>query len=377
MKVLVLGCGEMAVEAINDLYFFGDFKSIAVGTRSLKRAKRVLAELKGGKAEVSAIRIAVGENHDELVALMRRFDVVVNCIGPNYKYEVPIARAAISARVNLVDINDDYETTLEMLEIDQQAKEAEISIILGLGASPGVNNILARAASDRLDGVDEIHTAWVMSGADPGGVALSCHLIHSLSDKALTFRDGRMVTVSSFVDGMERMAFPEPVGTVDVYHVGHPEPITLSRSFKNAKYVDDKATFVPAWINNLIVDLGKLVREAPPKIQMGNRRIDPMEFASWYLNQRCKGLTNVSKEGALRVEVSGKKNGIEKKFIISSAGRIAQATGISASVGAIMMAQGDVKKKGVLPPETCIDPDAFLFELTEVRHVGHVHMWTE
>jgi len=359
MKVLVLGCGEMGQVAVEDLYKYGDFDEIIVGTRSIEKVKRLMSKLKGKDVKVSAREININ-NTDELETLMKGYDVVVNCIGPNYKYEVLVAQAAIKTKVNLVDINDEYETTFEMLDLDEKAKEAGITIILGLGASPGINNLFARAAADQLDKIEEVHTAWVMSGADPGGLALSYHLLYSLSGKALTYQKGKFIEVQSFVDGKERIEFPEPVGEIDVYHVGHPEPITLSRSFKEARIVNDKAAFYPPFVNDLILSLGKMVHEAGGPVKVGKTSIDPMDFAASYFHKKCKSLEGVSKEGALRVAVIGKKGQKTKKIIYSSSGMLSEGTGISASIGAQMLALGKIKGRGVLPPEECVDWHDFL-----------------
>lgn len=375
MKVLVLGCGEMGESVVEDLYYYGKFKEITVATRKIEKAKRVISTLKGKKVKVCGKEIDVS-NTAELENLMKNFDVVVNCVGPNYKYEVLIAEAAIKAKVSLIDINDDFETTFKMLDLDGKAKEAGILIILGLGASPGVNNIFVRAAADQLDKVDEIHTAWVMSGADPGGLALSYHLLYSLSGKALTYQDGKLVEVQSFVDGKERIEFPEPVGAVDVYHIGHPEPITLSRCFKEAKIVNDKATFCPPFVNDLIVNLGKMALEAEGLIKVGKTWIDAMDFAAAYFHKRCKSLKGVKKEGALRAAVKGKRDQKTRTIIYSSSGLISKGTGIPASIGAQMLVQGKIKGKGVLAPEECVDWREFL-KIIISRGIGRLNIKEE
>jgi saccharopine dehydrogenase-like NADP-dependent oxidoreductase len=375
MKILVLGCGEMGEAAVDDLYKYGNFKEIIIGTRSIEKAKKVMQKLSGKKLKLSPREIDI-KNTEELEALMRGTDVVVNCIGPNYKYEVSIAQTAIRARVDLVDINDEYETTFEMLDLDENAKEAGITIVLGLGSSPGINNIFARAAADQLDEVDEVHTAWVMSAADPGGLALSYHLLYSLSGKALTYQDGKFVEVRSFVDGKEKMKFPEPVGEKVVYHVGHPEPITLSRSFKGAKIINDKATFHPSFLNDLILNLGKMVREAENPIKVGKSRIDAMDFAASYFHEKCKSLKGVPKEGALRVAVKGRKEKKTKKIVYSSSGLIAEGTGIAASIGAQMLAEGKIRCKGVSPPEECVDWREFLINIIS-RKIGQLDIKEE
>jgi saccharopine dehydrogenase-like NADP-dependent oxidoreductase len=378
MKVLVLGCGEMGEKAIEDIYQYGPFDEMGIGCRSLDKANTIITRLKGNPIRITAIPIDLN-NDEALVALMKEYEVVVNCVGPNYKYEYPIARMAIAAKVNLVDINDDYETTLKMLELDEEARVAGITVVLGMGASPGVNNILVRAAADQLDEVDEIHTAWVMSGADPGGLALSYHLLYSLSRNALTFQDGRLLSVRSFVDGRERIDFPEPVGSMDVFHIGHPEPITLSRYFqsKGVKYVDDKATFNPPVVNDWIVSLGQMAHEATGPVNIGGQAVDAMDFAVSYFRQKCMSLKNIPLPGAVRVVVKGRKDGKKKNMYFSSSARIAFGTGIPAAIGAIMLAKGEITRKGVLPPEECVAANDFIFEMINRRNVATLNGWIE
>jgi len=359
MKVLVLGCGEMGTSTVKDLYYHSQFKEITVATRSVAKTKRVISTLKGKKVQVLGRKLDV-KNKDQLRDLIKGFDVVVNCVGPNYKHEVSIAEAAIDVKVNLIDINDDYETTFKMFELHDRAKEAGILVVLGLGASPGINNVFVKAAVDQLDEIEEIQTAWVMSGADPGGLALSYHLLYSLSGKALTYKNGKFVEVESFIDGKERLDFPYPVGPIDVFHVGHPEPITLSRYFKKAKIVNDKATFHPQFVNDLIRNLGTLAREMDEPVKVGKTMIHPMDFAAAYFHKICKGLKGVKRDGALRASVKGTRDKKKKTVVYSTAGLIADGTGIPASIGAQMLIQGNINGTGVMAPEECVDWREFL-----------------
>lgn len=370
MKVLVLGCGEMGTSAVEDLYAYGKFKEIVVATRRVEKVKTLLPKLKRRRVKITPLELNV-EKGNRLVNLMRSCDVAINCIGPNYKHEVKIAEAAIEAKTDLIDINDDYEATYEMWKLDERAKEAGIIIVMGLGASPGINNIFARACADQLETVDEIHTTWVMSGTDPGGLALAYHLLYSLSGKALTYANNQMIEVESFVDGRERLEFLDPVGSLDVFHVGHPEPITLSRAFPTAKIVDDKATFNPPFINDLIRDLGKLVRESEGPISINGTKVDPMDFAALYFHKKCKGLKDFPKEGALRTDVKGRRNGESKVITYTSSGVITSGTGTPASMGAQMLMDGHIQGKGVLAPEECVDWRVFIQTIV-MRGIGRL-----
>jgi saccharopine dehydrogenase (NAD+, L-lysine-forming) len=376
MRVLVLGCGEMGQTAVQDLYEYGPFSEIVVATRSQERAEAIVSELSGRAVDIRCEHLdldGAGARLEELIAGSR---VVVNCIGPNYRYEVPVARAAIAAGVDLVDINDDYATTYEMLELHEAAMAADITVVLGLGASPGITNVLVRAAANQLDHVEEIRTTWMMCAADPGGPALSKHLIESLSDRALTVEAGEMREVVSFVDGGETGRLPEPYANREVFHIGHPEPITLWRTFPTATYVDDKATFDEPSINQLIRELGHLVREAPGAMEIQGRVVDPMDFAAAYLN-RASREAGAGDAAALSVSVTGLKRARRQQTYFSSVGRLTLGTGIPASIGAGMIVSGGVEGKGVLPPEACIDPDEFIYELYTRRDVGELNGWVE
>jgi len=79
-------------------------------------------------------------------ALIRNADVVVNCAGPFYKTAVAVARGSVEAKVNYIDICDDYEATeiLFASDIDKAAKDAGINRPDGDGVRSGTNNVLVK-----------------------------------------------------------------------------------------------------------------------------------------------------------------------------------------------------------------------------------------
>jgi saccharopine dehydrogenase-like NADP-dependent oxidoreductase len=368
MKALVLGCGEMGQVAIDDLVAHDVFAQVAVATRRLEAAETFLAGLPARSSRTAAFQVDV-QDHAALVRLMKGYDVVCNTAGPNYLNAVAIAKAAIGAGVSLVDVSDDWEATLELFALHDAARHAGITVVVGLGASPGVTNVLARHGANQLDRTDEIRTSWVMRGSDPGGPALSHHLLFSLPHRAFVFQDGAMREVRPFVDGRETLRFPE-LGDVDVYHIGHPEPFMLARSFPGLRYADDKATFLPVAVNDMIVELGQVSRYAGA-VRLNGLSVSPMDFAAACLHQTCKAMTDVPKTGALRTEVRGERGGRQVRLIYSAAGRIGIGTGVPASIGAHLLALGKITQRGVYPPEACIDPEWFLQAVT-MRDIGDV-----
>lgn len=368
MRALVLGCGEMGRVAVEDLVRHGVFHEVTIATRHPDRVERTLAAL---PARATRVRVVRGDVQDRpaLVRLMAGHDVVCNLAGPNYLNAVPAVEAAIAARVHLVDVSDDWEATLRILDLHGEAERAGITVIVGLGASPGVTNVLARHGANRLDRVEEVRTSWVMRGSDMGGPALSMHLLYSLPHRAFVFEDGAMREVRAFVDGRETLEFPE-LGPVEVTHIGHPEPFTLSRYIEGVRYADDKATFLPLSVRDMIVELGPVARSSNPVI-VDDRPVDPMAFASTYLHQTCGRMTDVPTTGALRAEVRGELAGRRTRIVYAAAGRIGIGTGVPAAIGAQLLAIGLVRRRGVFPPEACLDPEWFL-QAIAMRDIGDV-----
>jgi saccharopine dehydrogenase (NAD+, L-lysine-forming) len=358
----------MAQVAIRDLVEHGMFNRVAIATRSRGPADDLVDEIERPSVKMEVHELDVRDT-ERLVGLMRGSDAVCNLAGPNYQTAVPVVRAALSAGVSLVDVSDDFESTLEILALDGAARRVGVTVIVGLGASPGVTNVLARYGANRLDRVDEVHTAWIMRGSDPGGAALARHLLYSLPYRAFVFENGAMCEVQPFIDGCETVEFPE-LGAVEVMHIGHPEPFTLPRYIDGVQYADDKATFLPTKVNDLIVRLGPVARFGG-SVEVDGTTIRNMDDAADYLHRMCKGMVNVPKTGAVRTEVRGELEGRRVRLVYAAAGRIAIGTGVPASIGAHMLALGKVRKPGVFPPEACIDPQWFL-EAISTRDIGSV-----
>ena len=124
-------------------------------------------------------------------------DLVMNTSGPFYRYAVQVLQAAIETECHYLDICDDWEPTVEMLKLDQKAKEAGISATVGLGASPGISNLLALLAMKELDSSSTVYPGWDFGGAKPEGEssqanvnAAMLHGIEQMTGKVRIFRNG-------------------------------------------------------------------------------------------------------------------------------------------------------------------------------------------
>jgi saccharopine dehydrogenase-like NADP-dependent oxidoreductase len=299
-------------------------------------------------------------DHDAMVKAFGDVSVVINTAGPFYKTAVPVAKAAVQAKVNYIDICDDYEGTEVLFnsEIDQLAKDAGITVLTGMGSDPGTNNVLVKWYADRLDEVDDIYLYWVVSIAELAGAAWD-HSLHMTLGEIPQYINGELVYVEG---GTEVVAeqFLEPLGTCHVRYVGHPQPLTIPKYIKEVKNVIIKGALIPLWVDELIKeqkDSGLLSTEP---MDVKGVQVTPYDLALKLWETIPEGRDNGPQSSGLKVIVKGKRRGNEVIYTADMAGRMAPGTGLPASIASLMMDAGDVTETGVVAPEGCIDPDKFL-----------------
>ena len=194
MKVAALGgCGGMGRYAVRTAADYDFVDEIVVADVDLERAK-VFAASVAPKAHAVAVDATDDASLDAAIA---GCDVVLNTVGPFYRFGVPILRAAIRGGACYLDINDDWEPTLDMLELAPEARDARVTAVVGLGASPGVSNLLALKAMEGFDNVERIVTGWsfgysdrVLSDAQEDRTSAALvHWLHQCSGTIRVFRD--------------------------------------------------------------------------------------------------------------------------------------------------------------------------------------------
>jgi len=133
MRVLAVGgCGGMGRYAVRTLEANNDCEDIVVADVNGENAERFADEC---GPSVSWAQVDVSDENS-LKRAMADVDIVMNTTGPYYRYGVQVLKACIESGCDYIDINDDWEPTLEMLELHEKAAAAEITAVIGMGASP-------------------------------------------------------------------------------------------------------------------------------------------------------------------------------------------------------------------------------------------------
>ena len=358
MRAMVLGgAGGMGQGVARDLIKQQQVTNLVLGDLYPDPAR--LAPKLRDSEKVKLIKMDVND-HGGMVSAFKELDVVINCAGPFYKTAVPVAKAAVEAKVNYIDICDDYEGTEILFNsgIDKLAREAGITVLTGMGSDPGTNNVLVKWYADRLDSVNDIYLYWVVAIAELAGAAWD-HSLHMTLGKVPQYLNGELVHVEG---GTEVTAeqFLEPLGTCHVRYVGHPQPLTIPKYIKGVKNVVIKGALIPLWVDELIreqKDTGFLGREA---IDIKGTKVTPYDLALKLWETIPEGRDKGPQSSGLKVIVKGEKAGKKVTYTADMVGRMAPGTGLPASIASIMMDEGHVTEKGVVAPEGCIDPGKFL-----------------
>ena len=353
MKVVVFGgAGDMGSEAARDLAARRAVGKVIIADASRRRAEPICEEI-GSKAEFVRIDAL---NHDRVVETMKRADVALGCLGPFYRFEEKLVRAAMEARVGYVSICDDHDAAETVLAMDRDIRKAGIAVLCGMGWTPGLSNVLARKGMDSMDEARRIHIYWACSADDAQGLAVVDHLLHIFNGNAPTYKGGRWKQIEAG-SGEEHIEFPEPVGKLPVCHLGHPEPITIPHFYKNLEEVTLKGGVAPAWLNAVARGMSRFKLTNTPESR--SRAASAIRWLTPALGRAGAGMS------ALRVDVHGITNGAPARLIYTAVDHMRRLTGIPAAIGTIMLGSGQIEAKGFLAPEIAVDPDAFLEELSK------------
>ena len=369
MRVLSLGgAGAVCQHATRDLAEFSAFDEIIVGDYNVAAAEKLVKEI--GDPRLKVLKVDAN-NYDELVRLFGQYDVILN--GLPWKYDMAVTKACVEAGVHGLDVS----TEEDQWDYHDAAQEKDIIFIPGMGATPGITNAMARRGADQLDEVDDIQiyfAAFRCPAPAPGLLITFLWEFHPHIAERLYYEDGEFILAGPF-EGLETVDFPGPIGEQEVYYIPHPEVRTMPQSL-GAKAVSVRGCFPPHAIR---LAMAMLESGLYSEEKMTIKGIETTAFEMMYeiLLQLPESKETPLWAYGLVVNVLGKKDGRDLKFTYWNrhppqeewGGKAAYYKNIAIplSIGVQMIARGDIKARGVVPPESAIDPEGFFEELARRR----------
>jgi saccharopine dehydrogenase-like NADP-dependent oxidoreductase len=246
-----------------------------------------------------------------------------------------------------------------------------------MGGTPGITNLLARAAVDKLDRVDSIKVQLGCSDTTPSPAPLVAPysirtILDEFTKQPQVFQDGEWYPQQP-LSGQEEMVFPLPVGRATAIYSLHSECATFPLSFrdKGIRYVSFKIAFPSDFMTKLkfLVDLG-FGSEEP--IDVRGVRVSPREALARLLDmapvenvepQDCDVLRIIAtgEAGGQQVEITNQVVVLPYRRWGISAGAL--DTGVPLAIAGRMLAHGEITRRGAFGPEMCVPVEPFFREL--------------
>ena len=310
---------------------------------------------------------------EQLEKVMSDHDVVLNTTGPFFKFGLPILKSAIKCKCHYFDICDDWEPTEEMLKLNDEALKNDITAIVGLGASPGISNLLGLKAMNELDEAESIITGWDVSSAKPedessqkGTNAAMEHGLQQISGEIKVYKDKKY----KLTKPLEKIKIHYPGrGNYDAFIFGHPEAITFPHHFNdlkesvNACHGSNQSNIYIIKILRWLVDK-KLI-----SFELGASLLEWLErkIGTPSIEKQIKGLPSIyglarglkdNKNASVAVTLSEEE--------LSNSWGMGAITGFPLAFGLKLLLENKINKKGVFAPEGgAINPDDFFSLLTD------------
>jgi saccharopine dehydrogenase (NAD+, L-lysine-forming) len=376
MKIVVLGgAGKMGCIAVQDLARDERVSEVVIADREVSQARVVADAIRSPKIGIQGVDVT---DHAALVALLAGADACVNATV--YYFNLQVMEACLEAGVPYTDLGGLFHNTRKQLALHERFAAAGVSAVLGMGSAPGIPNLQARYAADRLDSVTSIHIFDGIKPPSSDDVQFTYAvptIVDELTMSPMVFRDGEFRACEPLSE-FEDYCFTEPLGLLPMHLSLHSEVATLPLSFREkglrecffkinywgmAPQAVEKVRVLAdfGFAGEEPVDVkGQAVVPRDLMVALMGGHVPPIEtFLAPPANQPPDWVKEIV------TEVRGTKEGETVTYRLGTVTcKGAQPTGTAPARAAIWMAQGRVPA-GVYPPEQALEAEPFLRELED------------
>lgn len=344
-KVIVLGGGMIGSVIAADLCNEYD---VTIADKNSKRLSYLETQYK--------LKTTVWDFSDEpdINKLIKDFNLVIGAVPGNIGFET--LRAIISAGKNVVDISFFGR---DPFELDELANEMDVTAVIDCGISPGLSNIILGFHNEWMD--IESYKCYV------GGLPFKKYwpfnykAFFSPIDVIQEYIRPARIVSNSKVIVKEALSDPEmiefdEVGKLEAFNTDGLR--TLLKTMKIPNMIE-KTLRYPGHI-----ELMKVFRDTgffgDEEIEINNNKIKPVDLTTKLLFEQWKPQMDEDEFTMLRIEINGKEGDEKKKYVYeifdqydkeNRTTSMARTTGFTCTAVARLLLEGNLKNKGILPPE--------------------------
>ena len=371
MKVLVLGSGligrPMAIDLANEKSF-----DVTVADLSKNNLDKIPSVLPIKKVQIDM------SNQKELSSLLKDYDIVLNAVPGFMGFNT--LKEIIKSKKNVVDIAFFPE---DPFELDELAKNNNVTAVVDCGVAPGMSNILCGYAYSILD---KTETILIYVGGLPvvreypyeykAGFS-PIDVIEEYTRPARYIENGKLVIRPALSDP-EFLNFDE-VGTLEAFNS---DGLRTLADTLNAPNMKEKTLRYPGHIEKM-----RMLRESgffsQEEIEVNGNKIKPIDLTSkllfpmWELKEGDEEFT------VMKIIVEGEKdkkkirctyNLLDRHDKKTNTHSMARTTGYTATIVLRLIANGLFDRKGICPPEYIGQkPDCVDFVLNGLKERGVIY----
>jgi saccharopine dehydrogenase-like NADP-dependent oxidoreductase len=349
LRILTIGCGYIGSVLAGHLADRLQTVEIVISDRSKETIEKAASHI--DKDNVYSLRLDFSDYH-KLVDTIKKFDITIGLTPGRLGYQT--VKAAIEACVDMVDLSYMPE---DPTRLHDEAKSVEVTVIPDCGVAPGLSNILVGRAVGMLDSVEDV---YILVGGLPQKRVPPLDykitwcvedLIEEYVRKAMIVKEGKRIEVEA-LEGLEEIDFPG-VGELEAFFTDGVR--TLHHTVKGVENMWEKTLRYSGHAEKirLLKELGLFDEE--PVLQ----GVSPRSLTAKLLEQKL-GMPEVKDLLALKIEVNGVRKGSGTRYncylldyydVNKKVTAMGRTTAYTASAVVQLLAKGDIKEKGVVPPE--------------------------
>lgn len=228
---LIGGAGLMGAGIVRDLVSdraIIPIERLRVCDASRPGMEKLDAEL--GDSRIELIELDV-RDPATLSAAMAGADLCINAVPTLAGFQMNIFEAALHARIPYIDLGGLGEYTVKQIAQHERFQAAGTTAVIGVGADPGMSNVLCRAVADDLDEIERINLYWAAEFVGPENPVLVppysiSTVIAEYAMPSTQFLGGRHESCPP-MSGREFIDLPEPWGRCEFMYSPHSEQLTV------------------------------------------------------------------------------------------------------------------------------------------------------
>ncbi len=388
-KIIIVGTGAQGSTIAMRLDKEPNVAEIICSDYNFRAAERLEKTL----TKARAVKVD-GRNLNEVLDAARGADLLVNALPPDFN--LTLMEAALQGNMSYQDMasgpvaDTDFVSAIKrQLALDERFKKTGLSALINTGSAPGLVNVVARNAADKLDTCERIDI-FVYDGIWTNKFIPFWWspetAFGDMAARPVNYVNGEYKPVSPF-NNPEMIQF-RGLGPRRMVDHEHEEPVTFGMFFKGLKAATFKYGGPACELAESLYKMG-LLSEEP--VQLNGTSVVPLKLVCKLTPPAPSNPQTIKdalsegmalEEGATLVRVQGDKGGrsvcldnyinapgLTESFEKYGLSHESFLTGQSAFLFTKLFVNDMIKTKGVFPPEV-LDPEPRHYYLAQAAKLG-------